>query len=389
MNWHRMLAILRKEVAHILRDPFTLALALGLPVFMVMFFGIAMEFNVKAVPMSYLDSDKSPSSRLLLETFGSSNYFHLLPVDSPLAGVTSVQAERARAFMVIPPDFQKNLLSGRGTEIQILLDGADNSTVGAVSDYIARIQKRAIPRLLSAGAQDAGKSPTGAQDAGKSAMTPSEPIELRSRYLFNPELNSKWFVVPGLVVVVMSILSILLTALTVAREWENGSMELLLSTPVQPSEIIIGKLAPYAGLGLGAVALVYVLARTVFGVPFNGSHFVFLFGCLLFLITYLAQGLLISVTVRKQQVAMQLAMMTGLLPSQLLSGFIFPVESMPTFFRYFTMILPARWFMNISRDIFLQGSGFWQLKWNFLALAIIGSVMLTISVRKFKKDVEP
>jgi ABC-2 type transport system permease protein len=216
-----------------------------------------------------------------------------------------------------------------------------------------------------------------------------EPVALKTRFLYNPELNSRWFVVPGLMVVVLGILSILLTALTVAREWENGSMELLLSTPVEPVEIILGKLGPYLVLGLGAIAFVYLMARLGFGVPFRGNYLVFFAGCGLFLITYLAQGLLISVLTRRQQLAMQFSMMTGLLPSILLSGFIFPIESMPRFFRILTGALPARWFMIICRDVFLKGSGVFDLRYPFLALGIISVAMVTVSSRNFKKDLEP
>jgi ABC-2 type transport system permease protein len=187
----------------------------------------------------------------------------------------------------------------------------------------------------------------------------------------------------------MSILSILLTALTVAREWENGSMELLLSTPVRPIEIIVGKLAPYGVLGITAVTFVYVVARTVFGVPFAGNLAVFGLGCLLFLVSYLAQGLLISVVTRKQVIAMQFSMMSGMLPSNLLSGFIFPIESMPLFFQYFTMLLPARWFMRIARDTFLKGSSLLDLAGSFLALSLFCALMILMATRRFKRDLEP
>jgi ABC-2 type transport system permease protein len=252
--------------------------------------------------------------------------------------------------------------------VQVLVDAADNAAAGSVLSYLGQIQGRATERILG--------------------RAPREPVELRTRFLFNPELNSKWFVVPGLIVVIMSILAVLLTALTVAREWESGSMELLLSTPVRPLEIILGKLAPYAGLCLIAVGIVYALARVVFHVPFAGNPFVFLLGCLLFIVTYLAQGLLISVLTRKQTFAMQMAMMSGLLPSQLLSGFIFPIESMPAFFRGLTMILPARWFMAIVRDSFLQGASLWDMRGSFLALGIIGAALIALASRKFKKDLE-
>jgi ABC-2 type transport system permease protein len=225
-------------------------------------------------------------------------------------------------------------------------------------------------------------------DKRLAGFDPPAPFQLRTRFLFNPELNSRWFVVPGLTVVVMAILSILLTALTVAREWESGSMELLLSTPLTPLEIIVGKLAPYAVLCILAVTMVFLIARFAFGVPFVGNLGVFAAGCGLFLATYLAQGVLISVVTRNQQVAMQLSMLSGFLPSQLLSGFIFPVASMPLFFRYFTMIFPARWFMYVARDTFLKGSGFPDLAGPFLAMGAICFWMIRQGTRKFKRNLE-
>ena len=191
------------------------------------------------------------------------------------------------------------------------MDGSDNSTVVPILSYITSIQSIANARLAN--------------------FNSPEKVNLRTRFLFNPELNSRWFVIPGLVAVVMAILSVLLTSLTVSREWENGSMELLLSTPVEPLEIIIGKLVPYAILGILAVVFVYIMSQTLFAIPFQGNLFVFALGVMLFLLTYLMQGLLISVLIHSQQVAMQVALLSGLLPAQLLSCFIFPVESMPAF----------------------------------------------------------
>jgi ABC-2 type transport system permease protein len=366
--WKRAAAITKKEVFHILRDPYTLALALGMPVFMVVIYGIAIDFNVKNVNLAVHDGDQTQTSRRLIDTFSSSDYFHIRNADSPSDAQSQVGDESARAALIIPPRFEKDLLAGRSAEAQVMLDGADNSTVGPVSGYVGAIETIAGKNIAD--------------------FSPTSPYELRTRFLFNPELNSRWFVVPGLAVVVMAILSILLTSLTVAREWENGSMELLLSTPVRPLEIIVGKLAPYGVLGLIAVGIVFVIARVFFGVPFVGNYFVFGAGCLIFLVTYLAQGLLISVITRNQQVAMQFAMMTGFLPSQLLSGFVFPIASMPLFFQYFTMIFPARWFMKISRDTFLKGSNLLELGGSFLALSLICWFMIWKATSRFQRDLE-
>ena len=365
----RALAVAKKEVYHILRDPFTLGAAIGLPVFMVIVFGIAIEFNVKNISLAVSDSDQTQSSRRLLDTFGSSQYFNVHPALSPLDAVEKITSESARASLIIPPDFERDLLAGRGASVQILLDGSDSSTVAPILGYMGRIQSLAASRLAD--------------------FNPASPNELRTRYLFNPELNSRWFVIPGLNVMVMGILSVLLTSLTIAREYENGSMELLLSTPVQPLEIIIGKLAPYGAMGILSVTFIYVIARGVFGVPFVGNHAAFILGAFLFLIAYLAQGLLISVTTRNQQVAMQIAMMTGMLPTQMLSGFVFPIESMPRFVQYFTMLLPARWFMQISRDTFLKGTGILQFGGPFLGLTLFCLVIISMGTRRFKRDLEP
>lgn len=365
----RTMAVAKKEVYHVLRDPFTLGAALGLPIFMVVIFGVAIEFNVKDISLAVSDSDKSQSSRRLLETFKSSAYFHIDDHGSPANAIDALTSEHARASLMIPLDFEKDLLAGRTASVQILVDGSDGSTVAPVLGYIGSIQNIASQRIAG--------------------FEVNPPYELRTRFLFNPELNSRWFVIPALNVLVMGILSILLTALTIAREYESGSMELLLSTPVKPLEVIIGKLAPYGLLGIMAIAIIYVLSRFVFHVPFVGSHAIFAVGALIFLIAYLGQGLLISVVTRNQQAAMQLAFMTGMLPTQLLSGFVFPIESMPVAFQYLTGIFPARWFIEISRDIFLKGTTFWALLTPFLGLTIFAVVVLTLGTLRFKKDLEP
>lgn len=364
----RAWAVARKEVFHVARDPFTLGLALGLPVLMLVVYGIAIDFNVENVALAVSDSDRSQSSRRLVDTFTSSRWFKARRAASPEEATGAVTAEWAKATLVIPPGFEKDLLAGRGASAQILIDGADNSTVGPVATYLLGIQAIAARRLAG--------------------YEPPQPYELRTRFLFNPELNSRWFVIPGLTVVVLAILSVVLTALTVAREWENGSMELLLSTPVEPLEIIVGKLAPYAALGILAQGIVYAVARLAFGVPFVGSLAVFWAACGLCLGTYLAQGIFISVATRQQTIAMQAAMLSGMLPTQLLSGFIFPIASMPLFFQYFTMLFPARWFMAIARGTYLKAPGLGELALPFAVLALFCVGMVAAAARRFRRDLE-
>jgi ABC-2 type transport system permease protein len=365
----RVEAVTRKEIWHIWRDPFTLGMALVLPMILVVIFGIAIDFDVHHAPLAVQDHAQSAASREFIRVFANSGTFRIEPAntDGPLEGL--LRDERAKAVLVIPPQFARDLVIAPQVDAQFLLDGADNTTAGSILTTLTGVQEAANLRLVP-------------------GWTPP-PATLAIRLLFNPELKTPWFIVPGLAVVVVAIVSILLTALTVAREWENGSMELLLSTPVRPIELIIGKLAPYTIIGLLAVLFIYIVARLGFGVPFRGSHLVLLAGAFLFLSAYLAQGLLISVLTRKQQLSMQFAIVSGLLPSVLLSGFVFPIESMPTPFHYLTMIFPARWFMIISRDLFLKGTNLPDLIGPFSALLLINTFMLSVAVRRFKRDVEP
>ncbi len=367
----RATSIARKETRHILRDPFTLGMAFGLPLFMVAFFGLVIDFNVKDVRLHVYDRDRSRASRQFVEAFQASGSFLVRPGRTPGAPARELDAEKAKVVLLIEKGFGKDLNSGREARVQVLLDGADNSIAGTVLGYLEGVKRATNARLAP------------------SAQTGASPPTLKTRFLFNPELNTRWFVIPGLAAVVLAILSILLTALTIAREWENGSMEMLLSTPVTPLEIVAGKLAPYTVIGLSATALVYFTARLAFDVPFRGSHLLFLTATFLFLAACLAQGLLISVVTRQQALAMQLSMLSGLLPTMMLSGFIFPVESMPCFFHYFTMIMPVRWFMSLIRGLFLRGAHFSELAVPFLGLAVLTIFLMTAATKRFKKDVEP
>lgn len=363
----RAWSVARKEVMHVLRDPFTLALALGLPVMLVTFFGYAIDFEVRGVRLAVSDRDGGPAARRLTEAFSSSGYFRL--AEEGGGALRLMDGGRADAALFIEPGFSRGARGGSPVSAQFVLDGSDNSKASAVLGYLPGISRAASARIAGA--------------------PPADPLRLETRFLYNPELNSRWFMIPGLAAIIIGLLAILLTALTVAREWENGSMETLLSTPVRPLEIIAGKLLPYGFLVLCGVVLVYLSARLVFGVPFRGGHPLFLLACLLFITAALAQGLFISVVTRQQQVAMQLSIISGLLPSMLLSGFIFPVESMPRFFHYFTMLLPPRWFMEAARGIFLKGAGIGELAGPFLALGALSSLLLGLALKKFKTDLEP
>jgi ABC-2 type transport system permease protein len=368
-NVGRAWSMAHKEFRHVWRDPFTLLWALGMPLILVIFFGYAIDFNVRDVGLAVADRDMTRASRDLLQMIGGSGYFRLQPLSAGQDPQRLLFQEKAKGVLIIEPDFGKHLGLGLASKVQVLLDGADNSNAGTIVSYLAGIQRAAALRL------------------GASSAPP--PVTIVTRYLFNPELNSHWFVIPALVVMIMGVLSVILTALTVAREWEMGSMELLLSTPVKPLEIIVGKLLPYLTLVTLAVVVIYLIARLQFGLPFRGSHLLYVIGVFLFLTLCLAQGLLISVATRQQVVSVQLGFITGLLPTLLLSGFIFPIESMPAFFQYFTLILPPRWFVVISRGLFLKGSPLSELAVPLLMLLVLNLLMVGAALKAFKKDLEP
>ncbi|MES2201050.1 MAG: ABC transporter permease [candidate division FCPU426 bacterium] len=364
----RTLSIARKEFRHIARDPFTLGMALGLPLLLLVFFGFAIDFDVRDIHLTVFDRDNTRISRQFVDSIRGTGLFIIKP---GVGGVNDdLDHERVKGTLVIEKGFGEDLRGGKSPKAQLLMDGADNSGAGVIASYLGGLVPAAWIRL-------------------KGLEAARMPIQLKTRFLFNGELNSRWFIIPGLAVLIMGLLATLLTATTVAREWEHGSMELLLSTPVKPIEIILGKLLPYLCLGLGAVLLIYVSARLVFGLPFAGSHLLYLVGCLLFLIPCLALGLIISSVARQQQVAMQMSMMITMLPSMLLSGFIFPVESMPAFFYYITAIIPARWFIVVSRGLYLKGEGIVELALPLGILLVMNVFFVRLALKKFKADLEP
>jgi len=240
-----------------------------------------------------------------------------------------------------------------------------------VSNYLNTINQSAVFKILDVPAQYKTQNP-----------------QFKIRYLFNPELNSRWFAVPGLAAVIIALVAIMLTTLTICREWERGSMEMLLSTPASRLDIILGKVAPYAILSFVGFVLVFVVARMVFGVPFVGDYWQLILGTWLFILGYLAIGLLISVSTKKQEVAIQYAAIIGLLPTVILSGFIFPIEYMSAGYRYVSSLFPARFYMDITRDQFLKGSLFVDIWWLYVVLALQAVIILVFCVFRFKRSLE-
>lgn len=368
-SFRHIFSIAGKEAKHIRRDPFTLAVALLLPMLFVAFFGFVINLDYHNIPLLVRDNDQSRSSRELLMQAAAAGYFDATAVHSPAETEKTLQKNSMKGLLIIPPGFHDTLTRGEVARAQLLVDGSDNALASLMNMYMQGI---------SAAAQ-------------RALVNPDENAHdvIRTRYLFNPELNSRWFIVPALSTVIIGFLAIILTALTVAREWENGSMELLLSTPARPFEIVLGKLLPYFALSFFDALLVFALALIVFRIPFAGSFPLYWLACTFYIIGALALGLLISVLTRQQQAAIQFGFAIGLLPSFMFSGFIFPIENMPLFFRCFTGLFPQRWFLSLSRSLFLTEAGLNDLIGPLAALFIFMVVMVGLAVKNFKTDVEP
>jgi ABC-2 type transport system permease protein len=369
--WGRLWALSGKEILHMVRDVRVIYLALGMPVVMLFLFGYAVTFDLDLLPVGLIDQDRSPASRRLIEAFQASGSFAFTDA---LADGEAVQAGFRRgdfkAALLIPPGFDRRLRRGEPSEAQWLLDGTDGVTTGIVLGYAAGIaQAENLRRLGGAGLF-------------------TVPVDGRVRLRFNPEMKSALFIVPGLIAMILAILAVLLTALTVAREWERGSMEQLFTTPVGRLEVVIGKLLPYLVLGMIQVLLVVTLGAVLFEVPVRGS-LLLLFGvALLFLAAMLGQGLLISVLTRNQQVSTQIAMLSSMLPTLLLSGFVFPIENMPWLLQALSSIVPARYFILALRGILLKGVGIDVLWPQILALAAFSLILVLISTGRFRRRLD-
>lgn len=365
----RILAMAGKEVLHIRRDIRTLYLALAMPVLLLVLFGFGISFDVDHLELAVVDQDRTDVSRELVRHVTASEEFVLAwEGTSPEEALAELRRGRAVAVMVLPRGFSEDLARG-GARVQLLMDGSDGNTA---TQALAKAQA-----LVDA---------AGRKLAGTALAAP--PLEVRVRTLFNPNGRSALFLVPGLAAYLLAIVAVLITALTVAREWERGSMEQLFATPVGRLEIVVGKLLPYLGIGLLQVLLVLTVGAWVFDVPVRGGLVALGLGALLFLVGMLGQGLLISVVTRNQVVATQVATMTSVLPSMLLSGFIFPIENLPAPLRVISLLIPARYFVSTLRGVLLRGNGVDVLWPQLVALTLFAALMLTVATRRFQRRLD-
>ena len=365
----RLLAMARKEVLQLRRDPRSLALAFALPVLLLVLFGYAISWDVRNIRTAVLDEDRSAASRELVDAFRASGYFAVVEFLARSGDVEPLMERGgAQLVLVIPPGFARDLGADRTASLQAIVDGSDANTATIALGY-----SEAVVRTWSARVALRGRT-----------LTP--PVSAESRVWFNEELASRNMIVPGLVAVIMMIIASMLTSLTIAREWERGTMEQLAATPVSRLEVVLGKLLPYLGIGLIDVVATCLLGIVLFGVPFRGSIVLLMVLSFFFLTGALGLGMFISAVAKSQVLATQLAMLATYLPTLLLSGFMFSIDTMPSVLRAVSYLIPARYFLVVTRGIFLKGIGLevlWTQGLLMLAFAVAG---LGLAVVKFRKE---
>jgi ABC-2 type transport system permease protein len=365
----RLLAVARKEALQLRRDSKSLALAFLLPVLLLVLFGYAITWDVENIRTAVLDYDNSSHSRKLVEAFLAAKYFTITTRPASTADIAPLlERDEIQIALVIPPDFSADLGTGRAAEVQAIVDGSDANTATIILGYT-----QAIVQTFST-------------DVSLKGIEITPPVTVNSRVWYNEDLKSRNMIVPGLVAVIMMIIAAMLTSLTIAREWERGTMEQLSATPVLRLEVVLGKLMPYLVIGLIDVAICTVFSVAVFGTPFRGNVFLFLILTFFFLIGSLGLGMYISAVARSQVLATQIAMLVTFLPALLLSGFMFAIDIMPPVLKAITFLVPARYFLVVTRGIFLKGVGIEVLHIQGLLMIAFAVVGLGLALRVFRKE---
>ncbi len=376
MNIRRTRAMARKELLHILRDVRSLAMALALPLLMILLFGYALTLDVDRIPAVVFDRDLTPESRELISRFEGSRFFNILGAVGGYPEIEKkIDRDECMLAIVIPEDYSRNLLSGRDTQVQLILDGSDSNTASIARGYATVLAQTYNLEIQSAelNRRGSGGFPT--------------PVDGRLRVWFNSELKSKNYVVPGLIALVMMIIAALLTSLTIAREWEMGTMEQLLSTPVRPPEIVLGKMLAFFTLGIADMIIAIVVGVAIFRVPMRGSYLFLVATACIFLIGALCWGILLSAAARTQLLAYQLGMLSSFLPAFLLSGFVFSIENMPVPIQVVTHFFPTRYFVTTLKGIFLRGVGM-EVLWGEVGLLLAyAGVVFLVATRRMRQKV--
>ena len=374
MSLTRFLAVAKKEIVQVLRDSRSFTIVLIMPVILVLLFGYGVNLDLKHLPIYVYDRDGSQQSQDLLKRFQASDYFEIVRVVNSYADLTrSIDDGHAKMGIVIPWDFSQRLRDGRSAQLQALVDGTDDNTANVVIGYAQAVVEGYSSEIQLDWLRDRGQ------------IAEPSPVAIETRTWYNEDLESSAFIVPGVLALVMSVIGAFLTSLTIAREWERGTMEQLISTPVTPLEIMLGKLVPYFAIGMVDMIICAVIAVYWFHVPFRGSFVTLLISSAMFMIVVLSMGFFISVIAKNQLAASQIALLATFLPAFLLSGFLYSIEQMPVVLQWITRILPARYYVSVLKKIFLKGSPTGLLYADLVPLAIFTLVLALLATHSFQK----
>ncbi len=378
MNLHILISIIRKEFIQIRRDPRTLGLVMFLPIFMLIIYGYGITFDVRNVSLALYDADRTPESREIIKDFINSGYFSLAYVAGSEKGIDhALNRNIATIGLIIHPRLMEGIKSSQERKIQLILDGTDSNTATIALGYAQAIIRRRSAEIIS----------ERLDRAGLRVPFDTPLLEDRLRIWFNEELKSSLFIVPGIIAIITMIMGSVLTSLTVVLEKERGTIKQISISPVRPSQFLIGKLVPYILISFADMILIIILGYILFHVPIKGSLILLMIAAFIYLISILMIGIFVSTVTDTPEGAMMLAVIISLLPSILLSGFVFPIENMPKWIQVVTYIVPARYFLDIIRGIFLKGIGF-QLLWkSFLWLSCISLGLFMISTLRFRREV--
>ena len=369
----RLAAVARKEFIHVIRDWRSLSLALAIPVILILLFGYALTLDLKKVPTLVWDQSRTSESRELLSYYQGSPYFSLIGfVDSYELLKKGLDSGRAMVVLVIPGDFADSIHGGDRAKVQILVDGSDANT----------------SRLAMGYAESVGMIYNMKVTARMAGRLSGSPVELAPRAFYNPGLRSQNVIIPGIIAIVMIVIAAMLTSVTVAREWETGTMEQLISTPLRGPELILGKVVPYFVIGLTDVIIAVTLGKVLFQVDIVGNTALLFAMASLFLTGALFFGLMLSIVLKSQVLANQIAIVSGFLPTLILSGFVFAIENMPLPIRILTTIVPAKYFITLMRGIYMKGIGLEILYMNAFFLVIYAGLTLFMAHLKFKFKLE-
>ena len=384
--WERIREIIHKEFLQTLRDPRTRILLFLPPIIQLIIFGYAVNMDVEMTKIAWMDRDRSPESRALLAAFQGSRYFMVQDVlDREDQVAEELDRGHVQAVVHVLPGYARDLNRGDVPGVQILVDGTNSNTAGIVSNYLSQALSGAAGAIMA----EKRNSLLMARMTGSSGPAPAQArgLEVLDRVWFNPDLKSRVYFVPGVIVNIIALVTVMLTALSIVREKEIGTMEQLMVTPLRPIELMLGKLLPFALVGILQMVMITAAALLVFGVPLRGSLVLLFASSLLFLLTTLGVGLFISTISRTQQQAM-MSSFFFFMPALLLSGFAFPIRNMPRAIQILTYFNPLRHFMEIVRGLFLKGTGIQYLWPQVTALLVFGTAILGLSALRFHKRLD-